>query len=841
MILIETQKEEFNRIKDIKIFGKNDNENDFNGDLLVIGLGGIGARVVCNLKGMLINDISYEDNINFLMIDSDIPAMEQTIEDSKEGIGLNALEVISIYRPNIANILANGIEENPKGPNLAKWMRRDFPAMGIGTDGARGNRQIGRLMFSNAYEDMRIMLFEKLKEVYNKSKTGKLDVIIVSSVCGGTGSGILADLTYNIKAYARAKKWTNFRIGGCLLMPDIFFSNKAMMANEELIERLKANGCATLKEIDYLMRVANRGEGFVFESCGHRLSMRENIFDSCMLVSGKKDEQGYIPEGIICNDVAYFIKKLAYKRYIGLPDENGDRKLLRDTFFDREGEGYFKVVNEADYKIPIKEIENICEYEIYKKAKEILYKQPYLEEQLDVDMKNCLSEINEFLSGQPGDEVKLNLFGLIKPAQYEKPQYKYIKKGTDDLRTQLPRQLSRIKSDVPIFAKSIKNKLCASLDEYVIKYMKEFGPFITVYMIGAEGTGDNTVDGGMIVRLKRLEGLLKKYKSNGDFERIVESIRDMAAKKFFALPSAKRETENGYYDACIKDALEKERTMLVDAINSYDVIGDAIRLLRQKAEHLNELYDSFTDDLDEAIKELSEFGDKTTGYLLKGNKRHEFLPSDYISSERVEEIRKKIVDLLIEHENDIDNGRTVGVKEHLEKAYRNVLMGLGAYAPEKFLAVSFAQEKPNLQKLNMMFASPSNEEREEIMRLAAKSFVECAWKKTQNKNLCVLNDKNSEHTKNRKFISLPDGMPYFSEALKEVLTQEPYNEKEDSIAVNAGELEINMDEIVVGVPLSMLACAKEMQEAYDKVDVKDYKGLHTDEVMKDMRAYPNLI
>lgn len=39
MILIDTQKEEFSKLKDIRIFGKEDDENKFNGDFLVIGLG----------------------------------------------------------------------------------------------------------------------------------------------------------------------------------------------------------------------------------------------------------------------------------------------------------------------------------------------------------------------------------------------------------------------------------------------------------------------------------------------------------------------------------------------------------------------------------------------------------------------------------------------------------------------------------------------------------------------------------------------------------------------------------------------------------------------------------
>ena len=40
-------------------------------------------------------------------------------------------------------------------------------------------------------------------------------------------------------------------------------------------------------------------------------------------------------------------------------------KLLRDVFFDGEDRGYYKIINESDYKIPIKQIENICEYETF--------------------------------------------------------------------------------------------------------------------------------------------------------------------------------------------------------------------------------------------------------------------------------------------------------------------------------------------------------------------------------------------------------------------------------------------------------------------------------------------
>ena len=168
MILIDTQKEEFNKLKHVRIFSKVENENRFNGNLLVIGLGGVGGKVVTALKRMMMGNITREDNINYLLLDSDIP-----------GYGLNALEVLSIYRPNLGDILTRGFNSMPVQESLAKWMSPDFPRVTIGTSGAEGNRQIGRLMFSNAYEDIRILLFEKLEELYNRSEGGKLDIIIV--------------------------------------------------------------------------------------------------------------------------------------------------------------------------------------------------------------------------------------------------------------------------------------------------------------------------------------------------------------------------------------------------------------------------------------------------------------------------------------------------------------------------------------------------------------------------------------------------------------------------------------------------------------------------------------
>ena len=46
MILIDTQKEEFSKLKDVRIFGRVSHEGRYNGNLLVIGLGGVGSKTV---------------------------------------------------------------------------------------------------------------------------------------------------------------------------------------------------------------------------------------------------------------------------------------------------------------------------------------------------------------------------------------------------------------------------------------------------------------------------------------------------------------------------------------------------------------------------------------------------------------------------------------------------------------------------------------------------------------------------------------------------------------------------------------------------------------------------
>ena len=143
-------------------------------------------------------------------------------------------------------------------------------------------------------------------------------------------------------------------------------------------------------------------------------------------------------------------------------------------------------------------------------------------------------------------------------------------------------------------------------------------------------------------------------------------------------------------------------------------------------------------------------------------------------------------------------------------------------------AVAFADKHPTIQDMNAMFVSFDSEVRRGVMRTAAKAFVTNAMEKTSKKRLCILKDGFQSKVISQKYISLPDSMPHFSAAMKEILTSAPYNETPESMTTNIGEQVITMNNFYSGVRMNMLECSTEMETAYGMVVSSGaYQGLHT--------------
>ena len=71
----------------------------------------------------------------------------------------------------------------------------------------------------------------------------------------------------------------------------------------------------------------------------------------------------------------------------------------------------------------------------------------------------------------------------------------------------------------------------------------------------------------------------------------------------------------------------------------------------------------------------------------------------------------------------------------MERVYKNILIGVGMYAPEKMISVAFADKRPTLAELNMMFVSPTNETLCRDHGSGCKGICRGASEKTAKKKL----------------------------------------------------------------------------------------------------------
>ena len=91
------------------------------------------------------------------------------------------------------------------------------------------------------------------------------------------------------------------------------------------------------------------------------------------------------------------------------------------------------------------------------------------------------------------------------------------------------------------------------------------------------------------------------------------------------------------------------------------------------------IYSQFGEDLKNSIENLANEGKVTTKNILKNAARHEFLPTDYVNDSRINEVKDGLIRLMLDNESNIDNGRVVPVKDAMEKIYRRLFSGIGAY------------------------------------------------------------------------------------------------------------------------------------------------------------------
>ncbi len=260
--------------------------------LLVIGLGGTGAGVVNTIKTTFAQryhlpkdkhgqDIPIPDHTAYLVLDTDANA---------KGM-LDTSEFVNISVHGLADILEPSKREFNLTPEENKWvnMRLNSASSGMG---AGTYRQSARFMLSRKYNDVSTAIKGALTKIstvkHGSAETlGRVEIVICTGICGGTGSGTFLDVPQiirHIMATEPALAGRNYKITGYVVMPDV---SLIPLAGSPLADALRMNGYAALKELDFWMNVGEHKTPYTMQFGGAKVAWTMPPYDNCILMSGK--------------------------------------------------------------------------------------------------------------------------------------------------------------------------------------------------------------------------------------------------------------------------------------------------------------------------------------------------------------------------------------------------------------------------------------------------------------------------------------------------------------------------------------------------------------------------
>ena len=212
---------------------------------LLVGLGGTGSKIVCRVSSLISTE--QRNHLGFAVFDTDI----------------NELRDIEKANPFIKTIqtstkLSVGEYLNIDTHSRDSW----FPVNAILnsktlTEGAGQVRAVSRLAFDTAIRAGKMEpLHEAIQDLY-KLEEGQseqaLRVIIVSSLAGGTGSGLILPVALYIKNYLATRFRQSANITrGFFILPEVF---DEVIRGQAERNSLRSNAYATLRELDaFLMK-----------------------------------------------------------------------------------------------------------------------------------------------------------------------------------------------------------------------------------------------------------------------------------------------------------------------------------------------------------------------------------------------------------------------------------------------------------------------------------------------------------------------------------------------------------------------------------------------------------
>lgn len=321
---------------------------------LVIGLGGLGCRTINQVKKKYIQYINDPSGmIQFLAMDFDESSKSQLskynhekgadgyLEDDES---CNMLADLSVTANLVPRLLVDKIDDPAQ-----KWVDKNLDrGFVIKKDGAKGVRQIGRLILSRKsnYETALSRLKTKFSALQTACGGGnELTVILVAGISGGTGSGTIIDIAYMIRlavlqTFGRTSTEA-MQFDAILYTPEVQF--RIPSVDQSLLSR---NFAAAMKEINAFFKQKSIKMNYSFPREGNPEGKliyggfnvgSLDIFKSVTLVQGYSAAGGTLEEDSCIETVSNYVINAIGEFDATQIGQNGMMQALNSIMCNEQG------------------------------------------------------------------------------------------------------------------------------------------------------------------------------------------------------------------------------------------------------------------------------------------------------------------------------------------------------------------------------------------------------------------------------------------------------------------------------------------------------------------------
>ncbi|WP_226679067.1 tubulin-like doman-containing protein [Mesobacillus jeotgali] len=804
--------------------------NTIDSPMLVIGLGGTGIDALLRVKHSVSRKFKLEKdsmkphNIEYLAFETN----KTDLEKNYKGTRLDEhKEFVDLSNADIGTHLKN---RKTMPAFINEWLNPELTNI-EGVKGASGNRQAGRLLlFTKAHKVINVL--QKKIESLKTGTSDKLIVFVLGGLSGGTGSGTFLDIPYIIQQIVETNdnggSHDRLEIFGYMFTPDV---NLARVGGGIQAERIKKNGYAALKELDFWMSISDRKDFFT-QQYTNTFKVHSDLppYTFCHLISatneaGKLLNNAYdYSLNVAAENITNFManeEKSAGQDFAIHDYISNAPQLVKDIHKDYQANYNYAIVGAASANLPIEEITSYVAYEVFNRMDKMFRNTPTKEEikqfvhkTLRFDLSSLERELNTGL-GEP------------IPGFAENNESSVLKKGAVRVDETLEREyLAGAKAKYDATARDYPEKLEKLVKKALtdIFINPKFGPFYTSRLI-VNNTGESTLsyieemEDDLQIEIDKVSRAIKS-----DENGVNRAFAIFVNKKSFLFLDDKKEKEN-FVNASKKLYKNKARLEALYVIQG--LYGELRSILREQAhniynvivevlEGLNRIFKENASILTEGNEETDSSGNKTYYWniieipeMVKTIKRIMNNQSDQeIITSFTEKLLKDMNRWTLDEELDINSS----IAEFLDNSFGQIINE----EMENFLKMIFGEERQLDKYINEMIAP----------RLA-------------NDAVPVFNMRNrGNEFPSHSIISIPKGSNLIEKGIKEYTKNDQNENAKTSVHQSDLKNRIFWLNIKNGVPLYLYNQLINFEEAYERsVKHDDFPGRHLCQSEKENWLY----